>query len=346
MGAITKTLSASCHCQNVQYTITVPAESLPLQTYMCHCSICRYTHGAPCCFHTQLPVEIQPEFIAPSSLDKLTTYEHPQALSTRHFCSNCGCQVGDRAHHDGHWVISSSIFDANKHDQGIWQFHGHVDPTSPADGGLSALVSHVDGKQLEMITLDQPLPPQEQPDRSNSKELLAQCHCGGVSFTISRPSAEFIASPVSQGWLHPSDKSKWLACWDLCNDCRLVNGTHVVGWMFVPLDHISPPPAADFMIGSSKSYRSSEGVSRTFCCTCGATVSYSCKERPHIVDVAVGILRAPEGVMAENWAAWRAGRPAWPENGLEYHEGFARALTEGAKRWGLERGHPADFVIS
>lgn len=348
MDPTSKTLTASCHCKSVQYRVTIPTDALPLKVYMCHCSICRYTHGAPCCFHTQLPLGVEPQFIAPSSLDKLTTYEHPKARSTRHFCSTCGCHVGDRAHHDGRWIISSSIFDANKRDQGIWQFNSHLFPSSAPDGGLSALISNIDGCPLEMIDPEphvQPVPLPEQPKEASSKELLAQCHCGGVSFTISPPSEEFIASPASQGWLHPSDKSKWLACWDLCDDCRLVNGTHVVGWMFVPLDHISPRPPADFMIGSSKCYRSSEDVLRTFCGTCGATVSYSCSGRQHIVDVAVGILRAPEGVMAENWLLWRAGRPAWPENGIDYDEGFARALIEGTKQWGNERGHPEEFVV-
>lgn len=316
---------------------------------MCHCSVCRLVHGAPCCFHVPLDQGIKPEFIAPSSIDNLTTYEHPTALSTRYFCSTCGCHIGDRGHDDDGWVISNSIFDSNKHEQGIWELFAHCFASSTADGGLSTLISEIDGRQLKMVdpesSADSKLA-DKQPMQTSDKELLAQCHCGGVSFTISRPSEEFIASPASQGWLHPTDKSKWLACWDLCDDCRLVTGTHVIGWMFVPLDHISPPPPADFMIGSSKAYRSGEGVLRTFCKTCGATVSYSCSERPQIVDVAVGILRAPEGVMAENWALWRSGRLAWPQSGLDYHEGFARALIEGTKQWGRERGHPEDFPIA
>lgn len=347
MDSQSKVLTASCHCKNVRYTVTLPTDSLPLKVYMCHCSICRYAHGAPCCFHTQLPLGVEPQFLAPSSLDSLTAYEHPQALSTRYFCSTCGCQVGDRAKHDGRWVISSSIFDENKEDPGVWQFDSHLYPGSAPDGGLAALLPSIDGHQLEMNDPESLVQPShhEHPNGAGDNRLLAQCDCGGVSFTISRPSEEFIASPASQGWLHPSDKIKWLACWDLCNDCRLVNGTHVIGWMFVPLDHISPRPPSELMIGSSKGYRSSEGVLRTFCGTCGATVSYNCSHRPHIVDVAVGILRAPEGVMAENWALWRAGRPAWPENGLDYHGGFARALITGMKQWGRERGHPEDFSI-
>jgi hypothetical protein len=34
--------------------------------------------------------------------------------------------------------------------------------------------------------------------------------------------------------------------------------TIVIAWMFVPVDHISPSPAGDLIIGSLKSYKSSE----------------------------------------------------------------------------------------
>lgn len=338
MASETKTLTAACYCKSVQFTVSVPTAILPLKVHMCHCSICRYTHGTPCCFHAPLPVDIQPEFIAPSSLNSCTAYQHPN--STKYFCSTCGCQIGDRGS-DGEWVISNAIFDANKDDTGIWQFNTHYDPKSTPDGGLSALFSSVEGRKLQMIDAE---PGPSQSTMTDGSELRAQCHCGGVSFTIARPREDFINSPASQGWIHESDKSKWLACLDVCDDCRLVNGTLVVGWMFVPVDHISPPPA-DLMIGSSKGFRSTPDVLRTFCGTCGATVFYSCKERPTMLDVAVGILRAPEGAMAENWAVWRAGRAAGLKDGLKYHEGFTTALTEGMKQWGSERGHPEDFIV-
>jgi len=237
-------------------------------------------------------------------------------------------------------------------------------PGSTGDGGLSSVFSVVDGHELAMVDLDLPViastttttttsapvpiaektAPQQETTRTD-EQLLAQCHCGGVSFHISRPRDDFIAGEDSTSWLSPLDKKRWLASMDLCDDCRLTTGTNVIGWMFVPVDHISPPLPSNLLVGSSKAYQSSEDVVRTFCGTCGATVFYWCKDRPHIVDVATGLLRAPEGVMAENWAVWRAGRLAWPENGIRYHEGFARALMEGMERWGRERGHAEEFVI-
>ncbi|KAJ5935631.1 hypothetical protein N7466_005178 [Penicillium verhagenii] len=349
MASRNKVLAASCHCRSVQFTITLPTDSLPLKVHLCHCSICRHTHGTLCTFHAGLPSGIEPQFIAPSSLQKLTGYQHATSLSTRYFCSTCGCQIGDQIHEDGSWVISNAIFDANKADHGIWKFATHLYPDSTRDGGLSALVPTVDNHHLELIndTKDssQPIEDTLPMDGNSTTELLAQCHCGGVSFTIARPKAEYIASPASQNWLHPQDKRKWLACMDVCDDCRLVNGTHVIGWTFVPLDHISPRPSSNLLIGSAKAYRSTPDVLRTFCGTCGATVFYNCADRPEIVDVGVGLLRAPEGVMAENWVLWRAGRVSWAENGLRYHAGFCHGLIEGMKQWGAERDQPQDFVI-
>ncbi|KAJ5659150.1 hypothetical protein N7507_005601 [Penicillium longicatenatum] len=348
MASSNKVLTASCHCHTVQFSIHVPIASLPLNVHMCHCSICRHTHGTPCTFHARLPSGVEPQFISPSNLGNLTAYKHATSISTRYFCSTCGCQIGDQIHADGRWVISNAIFDANRADTGIWRFTTHLHPDSARDGGLSAVVSTIDGQHLELVMpghSSQPIKDTPRDDEVSDEKLLAECHCGGVSFHMSRPRADFIVSPTGQSWLSPLDQTKWLACMDLCDDCRLVNGTHVIGWIFVPVNHISPNPSPNLLIGSTKAYRSTADVLRTFCRTCGATVSYSCDGRPEIVDIAVGLLRAPEGVMAENWTLWRAGRPSWPENGLRYHAGFSHALIEGMKQWGAERGQLQDFVI-
>lgn len=352
----TKTLKASCHCRSTQFTITLPLSSLPLKIHLCHCTICRYVHGAPCCFHSPLPPGVDLDFILPSSKESLTSYTHPSFQSRKWFCKTCGCHVGDSSlRGDVSWTISTAVFDVNAGEGGVWRFNSHMCPGSTGDGGLAGVFGVVEGVELEMRDVDLPtagttvattkatIP--EKGDVNPEDKLLAQCHCGGVSFHISRPRASFITSSASKTWLSPLDKTRWLASLDVCDDCRLTTGTNVIGWMFVPIDHISPALPSNLLVGTSKAYHSTEDVVRTFCGTCGATVFYWCKERPEIVDVATGLLRAPEGVMAEKWAVWRAGRLAWPENGLRYHEGFTRALMEGMKRWGRERGHPEEFVV-
>lgn len=340
-------LTAACHCKSINYTLTVPAECLPLKVHICHCGVCRRTHGTPCIFHAPLPAGVAPQFNAPSGMDKLTPYSHGQSTGTRYFCSTCGCHIGDRGHDDGNWVISTAIFtEPNDH---LWEMRSHIFTESSSDGGLSAMISHVDGRQLNVKNSNTPPITNtteallEDP-KPKSKEMLAKCHCGGVSFSISRPRKKFISSPRSEGWVLPQDTNKWLALLDLCDDCRLVDGSNVIAWMFVPVDHISPCPPEDLLIGSSTSYRSSEGVLRTFCGTCGSTIFYSCTDRPGIVDVAVGILRA-ESVMIDDWALWRTGRIGAAADGLKYDPGFSGALIEGFEMWGRERGMPEDFIV-
>lgn len=346
MDSTEKALTASCHCRSVQFTLSVPTDVLPLDVHLCHCSICRHTHGTPCIFHARLPSGVEPKFIPPSSMAQLTSYRHSDSISTKYFCSTCGCHIGDQNDDSGKWVISNALFDANKEDTNIWKFKTHLHPGSTTDGGLASMIPTIEGRDMEMVDPEQPTVSHTSPEDGSSKdELLAQCHCGGVSFKIARPSPGFVASPDGQVWLSSVDKSKWLACLDTCDDCRLVNGTHVIGWMFVPVSHLSPTPSSNLIIGSSKAYRSTAEVLRTFCGRCGATVFYNCDERPGIVDIATGILRDPEGVMVENWVLWRAGRVSWAENGLRYHAGFTAALMEGMKEWGNKRGQLQDFTI-
>lgn len=347
MSSETKTLTAACHCRNVQFNVTVSSSSLPLEVRMCHCRFCRYRNGAPYMILAEFPKNTQLDFIAPSSYEKLATYKHSDTSQwTKHFCGTCGCHIGDHGDIGDEWFISNAVFDSNCNEKGLWEYTVHWYPAS-APGGMMNLIPSINGRKLDLIDPSLPTADEMNTDKKLLAEdkLQAQCHCGGVSFTIFRPSAEFIASPSSEGWISRSDPKKWLALIDVCTDCRLVNGAHAIGWMFVPKSHISPAPPSTLTIGTSKSYSSSADVLRTFCGTCGATVFYHCADRPEIVDVATGILRAPGDVMAEDWAIWRASRLAWSENGLQYDEDFTRSLMTGMKQWGIERGYTEDFVI-
>jgi hypothetical protein len=78
-----------------------------------------------------------------------------------------------------------------------------------------------------------------------------------------------------------------------------------------------------------KAYKSSEGVDRTFCGTCGAIVTYRCDDRPSSVDVAVGLLEADSGVRAEEWLEWRTHRLAFEEDCK--WENFLHGIKEGLR---------------
>lgn len=360
--AETKTLEARCHCKAVHFTVTVPVGALPLPVHLCHCSMCRYRSGAPCVFHTHIDKQWPVDFISPSVEKNITQYDVPGAKSSWHFCSTCGCHVGSKLYSDRTWVISTSIF---LHQGSNFSIRKHIYTKSTKDGGLAACMESVIGRRRREQDgdrdYDRPLEDlkpgeddvqitPEQDDDGNAR-LRAQCHCGGVSFTIGKPTAEHLTDAVHQNFVSPLDKSKWLATWDVCNDCRLVNGNHVVGWTFVPVSSIEPPVAQGLAIGTSKTYASSPGVLRSFCGTCGATVFFSCDERRpseerQVVDIATGILRAPEGAMATEWLTWRP-RLAHSSSGSGYDQEFWVALMKGMGMWTREQyqgGYGNDFA--
>jgi hypothetical protein len=246
------------------------------------------------------------------------------------------------------------VFDANAN-AGAWEFAEHVYTASAKDGGLAALLPTIAGKEVkvwnpepgdEVVQIDNDSVAPAGGTKDDHDTLLAKCHCGGVSFTISRPRQDFVESPDGEKWVMRSHPTKWLVSLDACSDCRLVTGTHVIGWILIPTDHISPPPPEDLLIGTSKVYNSSEDISRTFCGRCGATVFYSETGRPGIVDVAIGILRHKDGVMLDDWALWRTARLAWADNGMKYDESFTRSLAEGLQEWGRRtHGKIRDFAV-
>ena len=347
-----KTLTAQCYCKSLHFTLTLPTSVLPLPVHLCHCSICRYTHGTMCIFHAPLPEGIAPQFIAPSGLDKLTAYAWPGSGGIRYFCSTCGCHMGDVSPDDGQWVISTSFF---AKDETIFQIKSHVFTESAPGGGLNEWLPRIGDRELKIWNpKDSSAAPVESmpeygPENGDGKERLrAQCHCGGVSFTIPRPDGEILNDPVMKRYVSPVDKTKWVARLTACDDCRLMSGSHVVAWASIPLDRCEPKIKPDLQIGTSKTFQSSPNVLRSFCGTCGATVFYSCDERRwNIVDVTVGILRAPEGVKAEKWFTWRTSGISWVDSGLRYDEELTKSLCRGLSNWGQEKyGQTMDIDIS
>jgi hypothetical protein len=383
-------LTAQCHCKSVHFSVTVPTSALPLPVHLCHCSICRFTHGALCCFHASLPKGIEPEFIAPSSLDSsVTGYIHsPQAASERFFCSTCGCHIGDRDVKPDpetgkpEWRVATSIFTA--HGEDTFQIRSHWMSDAATEPNLSTWLPSINSRPIHvhnprpddpnfpLAALHTPKP--DIPDGDDV--LLAACHCGGVRFTIPRPSPKEVADPFLSRFLRPSptpsgieDSSnpschltgpptiKRVAALCLCRDCRLTTGTHAVAWTAAPLKALSPaiPPSLEGVDGMTlKSYRSSEKVRRGFCGVCGATALYALddevdwvpSEEKRVVEIPVGILRGEDSVAVEGWLAWRTGRLAGWETGREFDPVFAEAMGEGLRAWGVKRhGEAVSFNI-
>jgi hypothetical protein len=212
----------------------------------------------------------------------------------------------------------------------------------------------VAGNKIVHLSLDDDAPPvQPKPEvgPDGEERLKAECCCGGVKFTVPRPSRDVVSDDYMGGYVSPKDPRKWKAFLDLCRDCGRLSGASAVPWMLVPRIAVQPERPLGLSMGTIKTYKSSEANTRGFCGVCGATVFCLTtrrmpSERQAVVGIAMGILRAPEGIRAENWVTWRTRTVSWVEDARSYDADFANAISETLGQWGVEVfGEAMDFAV-
>ncbi|OAA68933.1 DUF636 domain protein [Cordyceps fumosorosea ARSEF 2679] len=344
----TRTVEAKCYCGGVHFNLDIPVADLPLKAYFCHCSICRYNTGTLANMHANLSQGVEPKWVAPSSSESLVSYHIDGVGYTPKSCSTCGCHIGAVGNDDGGWTLATAVL--KEHGRDLVKITSHVFSKSAGDGGLSGILTHVQGKEIATWNPkdDQPsaAAPKSKPEAGadGQERLRAQCRCGGVSFTVPRPNRAMAEHAYAKHFVSPLDPNKWYGTLDVCDDCRLINGTPVASWIFVPLDTLEPTIGEDLRLGTLKTYVSSEGVTRAFCGVCSATVFFLQHSRRYnevpVVDISTGLLRAPEGAMAERWITWRT-RSSFEGDGLAFDKDMAEGIVEGMKKWTAERngGH-------
>ena len=95
--------------------------------------------------------------------------------------------------------------------------------------------------------------------------------------------------------------------------------------------------------GSLQTYHSSENVTRSFCSVCGAIVFFALSEPNQtaertILDVAVGLLDAPEGARAEDWLEWHTERLSFREDAVGRADSIVNGVETGLKEFRERRG--------
>ncbi|KAF2998460.1 hypothetical protein E8E13_001899 [Curvularia kusanoi] len=318
-GAGMRTFNATCHCRKSAVSFTVPISSLPLPVHFCHCGICRHTTGALCTAGANIPEPLV-------DLSSFTGYKSSEHV-TRWFCSTCGAHilgtinVGETTK----WFVSAPSVDAEEE---IWDFAGHVFVGSTGDGGIALLTQEIGGKVLPMWDTwsSNSAPwcpsvlggPAKEVKKKHDDSLHARCHCGGIEFHISRPTGDETFKEIDEDNVR-KHKHKWLAIHDVCSSCRLSISTWVISWFFPSRKDITLADGSaypgDGIFGTAKAYSSSAEVNRTFCGTCGAAVSYTVNDRPHIIDVPAGLL-VGDDVRAEDWLEWRTRKLAWADDAI------------------------------
>jgi hypothetical protein len=351
------TLNASCLCGNAKFQITLPNTSLPLDAHLCHCSICRRTHGTLCTFHARIP--------KPSSLEGMTGYKtSPDSKGTRYFCSKCGTQMCDGSDDNAKdWCISTGVVDKT---EGIFEFKHHIFVPSTGDGGFSEFLPKIGDRALKYWeghqeesreltpawkdSITKTADPEPKDDR-----LHAHCHCGGVSLYLSRPNyesspafkADFPDLPMpgpeprdrqkeyeQNNWWIATSRSKFIAGNCACTSCRLGAGCEIVQWAFVPICFVTQADGSPCsrLFGTLKEYNSSDSTWRTFCGTCGASVFWqNMVHRPKVINIAVGLFDDESGARADGWFEWRTSKLSGFDDAL--NKDLAGSVKDGAKKW-------------
>ncbi|KAM3508631.1 hypothetical protein MY10362_001090 [Beauveria mimosiformis] len=227
--------------------------------------------------HASLAQGIEPNWVAPSSVKGLTSYPIPGVGYTPKSCTTCGCHVGAVGNDDGTWTLATAILKEHGHD--IVNVVSHVFNKSAGDGGLAGILTHMQGKALGTWNPEDDQPnaaapkPKLEVGSDGQERLRAQCHCGGVSFTIPRPSKEIAEHAYAKRFVSPLDPTKWYGTLDMCDDCRLINGAPVASWIFVPTNAMEPAVGEHLMLGTMKTYASSEEIPKAILALIGSTTA-------------------------------------------------------------------------
>ncbi|KAF2467927.1 uncharacterized protein BDR25DRAFT_374247 [Lindgomyces ingoldianus] len=370
MVEASRELKLSCHCGTNTHTFTVPLSSLPLPAHFCNCNISRRISGSLLTSYISLP-STSPTSPNPD-LSALTPYKSSDIL-TRYFCTTCGTHMYLEYASDGHFEAATGTLIVESTD-GIVDFKAHIWVEDTPDGGASNFITAINGNPLPRY-LREPDQSEEAPlsfqlsttiTHGATGSIRAHCHCTGTQFFIHPPNPSSKtasssypdllvpyhsgspANPQNYPWWLPYP-TRYLAGTCTCVSCRRCSGFDITFWAFIPTCNISLDSAGTIPFsrnpywGTMKTYRSSGNVTRTFCSVCGANVFWDGDARQSIVDVAVGLLDAGSGALAQELLAWWPGRVSFCEEGI--NKGLVGGLEEGLRDW-AERRKGEGFVAT
>lgn len=122
------------------------------------------------------------------------------------------------------------------------------------------------------------------------------CFCGAVRYRVEGP-------PSDAGWCH-------------CRMCQRTVGAPVVPWGTWPADRFA------WLRGEPRTFASSPKGERTFCATCGTSLTFVDPSEPGSVDVTLASLDDPAAFPPEHHI-WTMSRVPWLElaDDLPRHEG-------------------------
>ncbi len=105
-----------------------------------------------------------------------------------------------------------------------------------------------------------------------------------------------------------------------CSDCRRIAGAPAVAWFSTAMAHFR------FSQGNTATFRSSEHILRSFCATCGTTLTFQDNRYPDEIDIASATLDDPARMPPGDhtfvqyqlpWMRMSDGLPAYPRTRSE-----------------------------
>jgi hypothetical protein len=110
------------------------------------------------------------------------------------------------------------------------------------------------------------------------------CLCSAIRFRIS-------GEPVFSSICH-------------CATCRRASAAPTVAWLTFDRGQL------EILSGNPRTYRSSQGVARQFCGTCGSQLSYETVESPTTIDITTASLDNPN-LFPPTMETWVEHRVSW-----------------------------------
>ncbi|PVI05507.1 hypothetical protein DM02DRAFT_516311 [Periconia macrospinosa] len=336
-------LTARCLCKAHNFSTHVPISKLPLLTSACHCDSCRHLTGAlyTCDAHWPKPR-------AKVDVTKLSVFRFSSNYDVL-FCGTCSTPMffAKSQKPDEELGVFSGTIDSV--DADVLKITHHIFVGDTKDGGATMWMRRLNNNESEAY-------------HSKTKDPVSiQCKCKGVNFVWNRGDYSATKKEDLPEFIDPTTL-KPFAGFCACNSCRLFAGTDVWTYALSELKHISfPSPsstpfpestlglkalvdAKDPSIGTLAYYASSPKVQRYFCSRCSASVFYVVDDRPGLIDVAVGLLRAADGARAERILSWDYGYMSHMEDAADgWRHSFLVRVAKECEDWRVDRGYPESW---
>jgi hypothetical protein len=197
-----------------------------------------------------------------------------------------------------------------------------------------------------------------------NRPLTIRCHCQGVDLKWYRGAYKGTPNEDLPWFIDPTTL-KPLASFCACDSCRLSSGVEIFNWTFGELKFISFPTmeashaefslrstselkacvdAGDPSLGTLTYYASSKDVQRYFCSRCSACIFYAVDDRPEIVDIAIGVLHAPDDESVAGYLSWSFGEVGGKDDSRGgWRHDIVTGVEKEAEEWRIQRGYPKSW---